>query len=104
MFMRYLSHEMRTPLNTAVMGINLLIKKFENILNLPKDSTCYDIANDIKSSCAVAVDILSDMLLYDKIESGHLALELAVVSPWSLIKKAVRPFFAQVRYTYLSLF
>ena len=96
MFMRYLSHEMRTPLNTVVMGINLLIKKFENTLYLPKTSICYEIAYDIRSSCIAAVDILNDMLLFDKIESGHLALELAVVSPWSFIKETVQTFFVQV--------
>ena len=33
MFMRYLSHEMRTPLNTVVMGVNLLItSKFRHVI------------------------------------------------------------------------
>ena len=96
MFMRYLSHEMRTPLNTVVMGVSLLIKKFENTLRIPKTNICYEIAYDIKSSCVAAVDILNDMLLFDQIESGHLALELAIVPPWSFIEKAVHPFFVQV--------
>ena len=64
MFMRYISHEMRTPLNTVSMGLNVLVKQFQDMFHLAKDHLCYVTAKDIQASCSVAVEILNDMLLY----------------------------------------
>lgn len=94
--MRYISHEMRTPLNTAVLGLNVLINQFNKILKIPLNHICMLTAKDIQTSCCVAVEILNDMLLYDKIESGLLALELDSISPWSFIKSIIQPFYIQV--------
>ena len=102
MFMRYMSHEMRTPLNTTVLGMDLLIKQFEQNLNLPANHICYLTALDLQSSCKIAVEILNDMLLYDKIESKKLVLELEHISPWSFMKNTVKPFFIQVRLSLLQ--
>ena len=96
MFMRYISHEMRTPLNTTFLGLNLLMKQFRNVLKISTDHICFKTVNDVKTSCDVAVSILNDILLYDKIESGLLALELDILSPWLFIKQSVQPFFIQV--------
>ena len=96
MFMRYISHEMRTPLNTAVLGINILIKQFEQMLHMPANHICYLTVLDLQSSCKIAVEILNEMLLYDKIESKVLVLELANISPWCFLKSTVKPFFLEV--------
>jgi len=74
MFIRYLSHEMRTPLNTVMMGLQHL---FEDVA---KDDSgeCLgriEILKDIKESCEIAVKTLNNMLVYDNIESGNLVLK-----------------------------
>ena len=97
MFMRYISHEMRTPLNTVSVGLNVLIKQFQTTFKMASNHIIFMTTKDIQASCNVAVEILNDMLLYDKIESGHLVVELSSVSPWPLIKQSVELFYIQVR-------
>ena len=87
---------MRTPLNTAVLGLNVLLKQLQQKFQISIDHICYLTTKDIQSSCKVAVDILNEMLLYDKIESGLLALELTSTCPWSFIKETIQPFYVQV--------
>ena len=95
MFMRYISHEIRTPLNTTFLGMNVLKKElkaeFKN-----KPHRCFKTLQETQVSCDIAVSILNDMLLYDKVESGLLKLELESISPWSFFKAAVEPSFIQV--------
>jgi hypothetical protein len=78
------------------LGLNVLIKQLQQAFKLAVDHPVYLTVKDIQASCDVAIGILNDMLLYDKIESGLLALELNSVSPWLLIKKCVQPFYVQV--------
>ena len=99
MFMRYISHEMRTPLNTVCVGLNVLTKQLQNAFNIATDHSCFVTLKDVQSSCEIAVSVLNDMLLYDKIESGLMSLELAIISPWSLIKQSVELFYIQVRFS-----
>ena len=96
MFMRYISHEMRTPLNTVSVGLNVLIKQLQTTFKMASDHIIFMTTKDIQASCTVAVEILNDMLLYDKIESGHLVVELSSLSPWPLIKQSVELFYIQV--------
>ena len=95
MFMRYISHEIRTPLNTTFLGMNVLKKEltveFKN-----KPHRCFKTLKETQVSCDIAVSILNDMLLYDRVESGLLQLELESISPWSFFKVAVEPFYIQV--------
>ena len=71
MFMRYISHEMRTPLNVACLGIKILRDELERLGLL----SLLETAIDTEKSCKTAVDILNDMLLFDKIVSGLMTLE-----------------------------
>jgi hypothetical protein len=55
---------------------NLLIENTSTIDESPNGLDDMDTTiSDIKSSCCVAIDILNDLLIYDKIESGNLVLE-----------------------------
>ena len=91
--MRYISHEMRTPLNVACLGIKILREELER-LGL---HSLLDTAIDTEKSCKTAVDILNDMLLYDKVVSGLMGLEKRLIAPLDLITKMLGPFYLQVR-------
>jgi signal transduction histidine kinase len=39
------------------------------------DENVFDMADEIKESCDIAINILNDLLLYEKMEGGLLALE-----------------------------
>jgi signal transduction histidine kinase len=85
MFVRYVSHEIRTPLNTVSMGLKLL----QSLKNPTKShhhhhassssvfdqNGAFDMVDEIKESCDIAIDILNDLLLYEKLEGGILSLD-----------------------------
>ena len=72
-YVRYISHELRTPLNTAFLGLKLLSKDLKASRS-PRDKERYDTLCDVNMSCTAAVDILNNLLCYEKLESGILEL------------------------------
>ena len=92
-FVRYISHEIRTPLNTVFMGIQLASKQLTQ--NNVEDVG--SILHDVEESCVTAVDILNDILLYDKIEDGRMTLERVLISAHKLVKNVADRFIVQVR-------
>ena len=91
--MRYVSHEIRTPLNTVFLGLKLLqdemTKKHEDLVML-------ETVHDIKDSCDIAVNILNDLLTYEKLEGGLLSVDLKPQNAMHFIKATIRPFTIQV--------
>lgn len=71
--MRYISHELRTPLNTAFLGLKLLTDELK-ISGNPVDEARCETLGDVNLSCKAALDILNDLLCFDKLESGILDL------------------------------
>ena len=93
MFIRYISHEIRTPLNTVFLGLKLLQDDF---VRSNDDVSRVETVKDIKESCDIAINILNELLMFDKLESGILKLELKKVSPWTFVTDVIKPFFVQV--------
>jgi signal transduction histidine kinase/CheY-like chemotaxis protein len=131
-FMRFVSHEVRTPLNSVCMGLDLVqsdIGKylgFESATGLlayldhTNDDTCkteptcpppevvpeeqthaltrqralewFQLTKEIQSNTQGAVDILNDLLNYDKIEQGTLQLSKETIPVWDLIEKTILEF------------
>lgn len=56
-----------------------------------------DTVKILRESCVVAVDILNELLLYEKIEEGIMALDTSFVVPDSFLENAVRPFRVSAR-------
>lgn len=96
--MRYISHEIRTPLNTVYMGIQLLtsnmrdLKQKSNVDTAPIEG----MLSDIRMSCSAAIDILNDLLLYDKLEEGNMVLSRQPILVTSFIEECMHPFEIQV--------
>lgn len=99
--MRYISHQLRTPLQTISVGIQFLeinLKKYQKFLSrsdelhhqridyknqemMLTDFSHYliefeELIKDISSCCSSVVLILDDLLLYDQIETGNILLKL----------------------------
>jgi len=136
-FMRFVSHEVRTPLSAVCMGLNVMQteiasslgymstdqleaireeeetiqeKKTDGDNNDDRDSPeqnqqqetkqisskdaleWYSMAKEVLSNTQNAVNILNDLLNYDKIESGKLTLELTTVPIWALIQQTAKEF------------
>ena len=93
---RFVSHEMRSPLNTVTIGLDLL-KKDLRTSNSPKKTQMVETLADMKNQCDAAIEILNDLLNYEKLDSGIMTLDKAQVQAWSLLTESVQPFFIQVR-------
>lgn len=109
-YMRFISHEVRTPLNAVCMGVTLLEEEMSKTLpdeqeqeqptftsdivgsDESRANTCQTrewitLLQDIAVGTTNAVNVLNDLLNYDKVESQSLALELSVFCLWDLIKE-----------------
>ena len=118
--LRYISHEMRSPLNTAFMGLQMSQDSIESLAGTVKlcqsvvansdfakgsggaAESMQKIAADIedlsettsliKESASVALETLNEMLTFDKIEEKKLVLETDDVDIWKFVSETVRPF------------
>lgn len=107
-FVRYVSHEIRTPLNVCILGLKCLEDELksawakgqsgsmpvtDNIL--PRNVS--EVLDDVNLSCAVAVEILNDLLLYEKIDDGIYNVFPSKVPIRELIEKAEKLFRLQAQ-------
>lgn len=102
LFVRYVSHEIRTPLNIACVGLDVLMRlrqsrRFSGEVNPALDAEDEDLIEQIKDSCKVAVTILDDLLAYEKLDSGLLALDKSDVNVARFIKDTAALFNIQIR-------
>eukprot|EP00596_Hydrurales_sp_CCMP1899_P008433 CAMPEP_0119051260 /NCGR_PEP_ID=MMETSP1177-20130426/72933_1 /TAXON_ID=2985 /ORGANISM="Ochromonas sp, Strain CCMP1899" /LENGTH=620 /DNA_ID=CAMNT_0007030401 /DNA_START=1058 /DNA_END=2920 /DNA_ORIENTATION=- len=95
-YVRYISHELRTPLNAILLGLTILINDLKASDN-PKDTERHDTLVDVKQACGIAVDILNDLLCFDKLESGILELHKHQVPVIPFIKDCVSMFSGQAK-------
>lgn len=72
-FVRYVSHEVRSPLNIALLGLRFLADQVKKSI-MPEKVEVEDVLSEVRNSCCVAVDILNDLLLYEKFDDGMFTL------------------------------
>ena len=94
MFMRYISHEIRTPLNSVVMGLKLVEEGLEDG-SMGRDETLKSVY-EVKVAVDVALAVLNDLLMLDKVKQGLLVLELTNQEPFVILRKTVNCFNIQV--------
>jgi len=75
-FVRYVSHEIRSPLNVAFAGLEILKAELEVV---GVSSFVRELLEDIYFASNTAIDILNDMLQYEHIDSGTFKLDMAVM-------------------------
>jgi CheY-like chemotaxis protein/nitrogen-specific signal transduction histidine kinase len=88
-FLRYVFHEIRVPLNSLVLGIEVLKKEAEAV---EADKSCAEVLEVMEESTTSMSTILNDVLSFQKIEEGRFDLELAPFSLESVLFKAVASF------------
>mmetsp|Transcript_30629 Transcript_30629/g.72249 ORF Transcript_30629/g.72249 Transcript_30629/m.72249 type:complete len:1037 (+) Transcript_30629:232-3342(+) len=104
-FMRYVSHEVRTPLNSVCMGLNLMQEEIQSKLGstehdgsknasitIEEATSWLNLSRDVHISAQSATNVLNDFLNYDKIESRQLSLELSVIPIQALISEISKEF------------
>lgn len=110
-FVRFVSHEVRTPLNSVGMGLTLLKHEITAMLHHRGSSSSssppssrldkglekicrswLSLAEEISVNSKTAVDVLNDFLNYDKVESGDLSLDNSIVPIFALVEQTVIEF------------
>jgi len=118
---RYLSHEMRTPLNTVFIGLDYIITEMQRVKEearvlsnalqsveciefcSPKliDSDAFSLeqindvlstSNHVLDSCHIALDTLNDLLTLDKIGDGKFVISVTNFNPVALVRSCAGPF------------
>ena len=115
-FIRYVSHEVRTPLNAVVMGLSVLRAEcsddttiMEAAVGISRDgdrggedeevdnaiaaaakaADRAELVEDLQTNALNAVEVLNDVLNYDKIERSSLKLEVTIVPIWQTIERTL---------------
>lgn len=66
---------MRTPLNSCVLGLNFIMKRYlSGPTDLPTPQEAVELLQDIITSCITAVEFMDNLLLYEKVDSQQLPL------------------------------
>ena len=87
MLVRYMSHQIRTPLNTILLGLRFVMK---NAIDRSHEEDV-EVLEDSISSCQISQQILDNLLTYERFESGkiemfprQMVVELLVHNSYSL--------------------
>jgi signal transduction histidine kinase/CheY-like chemotaxis protein len=88
-FVRYISHEIRTPINISLVGLEILEKNLQ-VACVEDDSM--DVVKQIKDAITSATDVLNDLLTYEKITSNLMTLDRTLEIPMDIIIPAVNLF------------
>ena len=105
-FVRFVSHEVRTPLNTVSMGLTLIHQEIrsreksmsENGNETKALVTADDLANwskltgEVTNNAEIAVGVLNDLLNIDKIQMGAFRLEMEILPIWDIIENTTNEF------------
>ena len=100
-FVRFISHEIRTPLNTVRLGLKLFESELLSVSASVGATPLEELAavvegavdgwkqliDDILSNSETAVEVLDDLLNYDKVELGTLRLEHSIFNALELTRK-----------------
>ena len=97
-FVRHVSHEIRTPLNVVMSGLDLL-----HAQSTTSSEDAAEIVADMRSACMVAINILNDLLTYEKLDSNLLALEKSHCDCIELMRRVYKMFQIPARHASIDL-
>ena len=114
---RYLSHEIRSPLNTSTLGIQLLQAQIEDILTAHKNGAVQlnplmldsrvqqalakqqcdleevlEMGEMVRDSLSAALGTLNDLLTFDKLDDNKMHMELEEVDLLPLVEDTTKAF------------
>lgn len=87
-------HEVRSPLSTALLGLQCLQTAAE--ADEFDHDTLQEMNEDCQFSCETALQILNDLLLYDKMENKKVTLENSRLCAKDFLLRSIRPFRRQL--------
>ena len=121
MFVRFISHEVRTPLNAVHLGLEALTTELRTSHDLLRASPLHtnaekilssfdatllswlELSSEMMANSSAAEDVLDDLLNYDKIEMGTLRLEFSAVPIVDVVQTATAVLQNNVKVKNISL-
>lgn len=87
-YVRFVSHEIRSPLSIVSAGLEFAIGMLSGLGELSEASRIelLDLATDVAEATDTAVNILNDLLQYESMDAGMFKIEPASVEPSDLVK------------------
>ena len=92
MYTRYISRELRTPLNTIFVGLKVILDDFNRGRTDKFESTVLD----MQTSTDLTISILNDLLTSDKIIIKSLLLDVQEIEPWLFVQETLCPMLLEV--------
>lgn len=102
-FIGYLSHEIRNPISTTILGIDILLSSMQGTTPEMSKSKIIDVLEDLRSSCEVATTTLSEVLMFDKIKSNLFTLDIQAENALRFAMATVKPFRLQAQASRIDL-
>ena len=89
-FVKYISHEIRTPASVVMTGLELMEEELE------EENCDHELlaatANDLKGTMVSRVEILDDLLLYEKLERNDMNLNISAEEPSEFFRAMMEGF------------
>ena len=89
-FVRYLSHEMRTPINVVLVGLMVHQQHLEDKNMFDAESK--ESVSDMRAAMDVALETLNEALICEKLQSKVMVLDKSIVNPLSFIQSSTSMF------------
>lgn len=93
-----------TNTNINHNNINSSTTITSTINTIENDFSIIEILEDSYISCQTAVEILNDILSYDKLEANDMKLNTTIIDVKSILERCISPFVVQVNNFFLILF
>lgn len=94
-FIRYISHEIRSPLSTTSMGLDYLLERMSESSKSSEGMTMSEalsVVRETKVTCELAMNTLNDFLMLDKIQSNMLQISTTECAAGDFMLSTVRAF------------
>ena len=93
-FVRYISHELRTPMSICLTGLDLAEEQVKRGAPVRE---ILAIIRKLKQPCLTGVEILNKLLDFEKLEAGMTVLEKSKQDPTEFLSSTIEPFYLVAR-------
>ncbi len=102
-YVRFISHELRTPLNIVYLGLKLSTSQIPVDTTDPIEKERLQTLEEIDCATGAALDILNELLLYDKLQKGMLELNRQSVYIKETLASCIKMFAVHLREKSISM-
>ena len=92
MFLKYVMHEVRVPLNSVHISIEYLIEQIETERHTEKNEDVVDTCENIRNGISIMSETLDNMLSLSAIEENKFSLRYSEFNPVAEFEKTVKMF------------